>query len=1068
MMDNFACSRGSQEKFLVVMNTLPLHLTSFIGRKHELIEICCLIQETRLLTLTGPGGCGKTRLALRVAAELTASFADGICWIELAALPDAAMLPQTLLAVVAPHNVSAEAENLPLNVLVAQLHGKELLLLLDNCEHFVDSCATVVDTLLRSCPALHILATSRENLGVEGEHVWLVPSLTTPPRHKNDMARLSLDELTCYEAVRLFVERASTFKRDFRFSEENAQAVAQICRRLDGIPLAIELAASRTTLLSVEQIASHLDNSFRLLEVGGRSLLPRHRTLRATMDWSYALLSSDEQALLRRLSVFNGGFSLEAAEAICADLPNSEPGVNRDEVLDLLARLVDKSLLNVQEYASTTRYRLLETVRQYCLQKLVASQEEDLIYTRHLGWYLCLAETAHRLRTGPDRGKWITQLENEYDNLRAALEWSMAQDQAAKLVEENARLVIALASFWSFRDHVHEGRVWLDRVLNRNPAISLALRAQALIAGGILASNQNDYAKATDLLEKGWGLTQALGPEYRDHRFIAINFLGIVTYYQDNYDQANRLFGECLTLLQEIRCDLYTPFILSWLGRVAVRQGDFLRATALGKESLTLSQQQNNVHSISATLNLLGTAACYQGELEKANSLLHDSLALSRELGMQQDIVDTQIILATSAILEGDFQQAENALQESLTISREIGYRQGIALAMGRLGEIACHLGEPLPRTSLLTESLVLFNTLGARWHLLHLLESFAFLYMAQRGRGNYAQRATKVLAAVQTHRLAIGAPRPPIEQSSFDSTVAAACTVLGKTVFDALWTEGVTMDLAQTVAAILQTDSDGVVPSTSTKSQPLLRIYALGHAEIYRTGSLVTNAEWSYAKPRELFFYLFCNPPRTREQIGLVLWPDASPSQLRGRLNIALYHLRQALGRTDRVLFANGRYSFNYTLDVWSDFTHFETELHEMQPGRDTPQPAAIRTLEETLRLYRGDFLVEMESYEWIVQRREEIRSQYLNALLTLGQWRFATGEYEAAAESYRQVIAHDPYLECAHRELMRSLASMNAHAKGLHHYSSLVTLLRDDLNTQPAVETVALADSLRRGWTG
>jgi predicted ATPase/DNA-binding SARP family transcriptional activator len=1051
------------------MYRLPLQLTSFIGREQEVAEVSRLAEETRLLTLTGPGGCGKTRLALQCASTLQGYFSDGVCWIDLAAITDPDLLLPTLLVALPPPPGHEQPERTPVDALIEYLYARELLLVLDNCEHLAAACAYLAEILLRACPSLHILATSRERLGMGGERVWLVPSLSTPPETLA-VHLPPLDELARYEAVRMFVERAQEVKHTFRLTVQNAAAVAQICHRLDGIPLAIELAAARTPVLSAGQIASHLDHSFRLLDVGGRTLLPRHRTLQAVMDWSHGLLSATEQSLLWRLSVFRGGFNLEAVEGICADPTESPSGIHRREVLETLARLIDKSLVAAQEQEGMARYRLLEVIRQYAGEKLAAHQEESMLHRRHLEWCLSLSEEAAAAAFGPRRAAWVARLEREHDNLRAGLERSLGPNAEPALAEQGGRLATALITFWSSRGHASEGRLWLERVLAHSDGSASAIRAQALAGAGFLAWCQNDYAQASPLLEQGQTLARTLGDEGRPALQVAVNILGSVAYYQDNYVRATALFEEWLALLRELGDWPRIPFALTWLGRVAVRQGDYARATLLGEESLAISRQSENVHSIATTLNMLGTVAYCLGDIAHATLLFQESLGLCRDLGHRQDLVNGLVMLASVALQQGDLRQAADALEESLSLARDLGYRQGVALSLSHLGEAACANGDFAHAEALLKEGLALLSALGARWLTLHNLETFAGVAVSQ-GR---SRQAAQLLAAVDSLRAAFGAPRPPIDRSGYERTLAAARAILGAAAFATTWADGTSMGLSQAVACALRDEGTSAVPIASIAAQrePLLRICALGTVEIYCAGHLLTNAEWTYAKPRELFFYLLCHPPRRREQIGLVLWPDASPAQLRSRLHIALHRLRQALGRPDWVLFDNGRYTFNHTLDIWFDVTLFESNLQQAQTANATrpdatsasPADAAIQRLEETLHLYRGDFLEEMEPHEWVLQRREELRSSYLAGLLTLGQWRFAAGHYEAAAEVYRRAIGQDAYLETAHRELMRCLGRLGATNQALCHYQTLIDLLREDLGAPPAPETIDLVASLRR----
>ncbi len=393
-------------------SNLPLALSSFIGREKELAEIEKLLADHRLLTLTGPGGCGKTRLALKAAFEVAEGFEDGAWWVGLASLSDPDIVPQAVAQALSVREAPGRSLN---DALVEHLTPRKSLLILDNCEHLVEGCAGLVDALLRSCPNLKILATSREFLGVGGEVVWATPPLSVPDDHDAPLPEALLRD----DAAKLFVERARSVAPAFALTEQNASALARLCRRLDGMPLAIELAAARARVLSVSQIAERLDDRFRLLKSESRTVDPRQRTLRATMDWSHDPLADDERVLFRRLSVFAGGFALEAAEQVCAG-----EGIERVDVLDLLSRLVDKSLVVAEERGGEARYRLLETVRQYGEEKLDESTEEAAATSRHhAGYFLELAEAAEPAMLMPGQEAWMARLELEHDNLRAALGW---------------------------------------------------------------------------------------------------------------------------------------------------------------------------------------------------------------------------------------------------------------------------------------------------------------------------------------------------------------------------------------------------------------------------------------------------------------------------------------------------------------------------------------------------------------------------------------------------------------------------------------------------------------------
>ena len=451
-----------------IPNNLPVQLTSFVGRARELAELQRLLSTTRLLTLTGSGGVGKTRLSLQVAASLIDAFADGVWFVELAPLADPALIPQSIASALGVREQSGQ----PLLVLLSEyLHTRKALLVLDNCEHLVAECAQVAEVLLRAAPGLKILASSREALGIGGELAWHVPSLSLPdPRQLPVLADLSQ-----YEAVRLFVERAAFALPAFKLSDINAPTVVKICQRLDGIPLAIELAAARVKALPIESIASRLDDRFRLLTGGSRTALPRQQTLRALIDWSHSLLSEPERILLRRLSVFSSGWTLEAGEAVCAG-----DGIGALDVVDLLAHLVDKSLVLLDE--ELARYRLLETIRQYAREKLLDSGEGAQVRSRHLGFYVRLGKEFSSEILGPGETLWLNRLELEHDNVRRAIEWSLESADALS----GMRLTAALHLFWQQR-YTAEGLDYLRALLAQPEAMGRTpARARALQSRGSL------------------------------------------------------------------------------------------------------------------------------------------------------------------------------------------------------------------------------------------------------------------------------------------------------------------------------------------------------------------------------------------------------------------------------------------------------------------------------------------------------------------------------------------------------------------------------------------------------
>ncbi|HEY6072314.1 MAG TPA: LuxR C-terminal-related transcriptional regulator [Anaerolineales bacterium] len=618
-----------------------MQLTSFIGREREIMEITQALSHTRLLTLTGSGGCGKTRLALQVATSLVGNFTDGVWLAELASLSDRALVPK---AVASALNLP-ERRDLPLGeTLKRHLQGKTLLLVLDNCEHLSSACVQLTGTLLPTCPNLSILATSREELGIAGELNYRVPGLSLP-----DPSRLPpLERLGQSEAVRLFVERAAFRRSGFVMTGNNAPAVAQVCSKLDGIPLAIELAAARVKGLTVEQIAARLHDRFHILTEGNRTALPRQQTLRATMDWSYDLLSQGERTLLRRVSVFAGGFAIEAAEDIC-----SGGTVAALEVLDLLLRLVDRSMVVAGERGRQSRYRLLETTRQYAWEKLVEAGEADEIRRRHFIWYLTLAGQADGKLRGPEQQAWLDRLEAEHDNLRAALEWSNIDPRYG---EEGGRLAIALYWFWSFHGHWSEGRRWLEAAVSSVLEAPLEIAARALRYAAYMAFQVGDYSRASVLARRG--LTSSRESGDAESLVYCRAVLGHVAVHNGDYDQAAQLFEENLNLCRTLNDEWLLGWPLAHLGDIARDRADFARAAALHAESLAMFRKSGDRLLTAYALRNLGVLALRRGDCKETAAFCGESLALCRAIGNRWVAEECLMGLAGVAALTAQYARA--------------------------------------------------------------------------------------------------------------------------------------------------------------------------------------------------------------------------------------------------------------------------------------------------------------------------------------------------------------------------------------------------------------------------
>lgn len=516
-------------------HNLPVQLTSFVGREAAITEVKRLLFSTRLLTLTGAGGVGKTRLALQLAVEQLEQFEDGVWLIELAPLSDPQLVPDTIIRL---WGLRQEPDRTPMMVLADHLRSKRLLLVLDNCEHLIEACAILADKLLRHCPGLRILATSREALNIGGEIIWRVPSLSLPSPN----ILPPLEQLSQYEAVKLFIDRATAAQPDFRITNHNAPTVAQLCHQLDGIPLALELAAARVKSLTIEQIAQRLDDRFRLLTGGSRTALPRQQTLKAAIDWSYNLLGEKEQVLLRRLTVFGGGWKLEAAEAVCAG-----EGLEDYEVIDFLQQLVNKSLVMVEVQVEENRYRLLETIREYAMNQLQGAGELELAYNRYLNFFLSLAQQAEANLDGPEQIIWFDRLERDCDNFRAALRWALTKGNVSFALD----LSSTLSNFWLIKNYYTEGRKWLEEALANSDDQPLALQAKALHWAGILAHIQSDSSEARILHQKALMIGRELGDKTKIG--MSLNALGLLEMAGGNYERARSFLEEAVEIERELK-----------------------------------------------------------------------------------------------------------------------------------------------------------------------------------------------------------------------------------------------------------------------------------------------------------------------------------------------------------------------------------------------------------------------------------------------------------------------------------------------------------------------------------
>lgn len=756
---------------------LPIQLSSFIGREQQIADLKRLLslqnttaEGARLVTLTGAGGSGKTRLAIRVGDEVLAAFRDGVWFIDLAPLTESTLIPQAIAAAL---SVREQSGRPLLDTLLDYLKPKELLLILDNCEQFVAACAGMVQTLLQKCSQLQIVATSRERLNLAGETVWQVPTLSLPAAHDAELVDVDRSE-----SVRLFIERAVSALPTFALNRQNAPTVAQICRRLDGIPLAIELAAARVKLLTLAQIVARLDDAFRLLTRGSQSAAPRQQTLRAAMDWSYDLLSIQEQMLFRRLSVFAAGFTLESAEQVCVGdqgrttdderephIHFSSPVLEQEEILDLLSDLVDKSLVvvSVWEQGEQVRYRLLEPVRQYAREKLEELDEAELVQNHHMEFFIGLAN--ERTGTTAQDEVLFNRLEQEHDNLRAALNWALGQNASECALE----LCTALGDFWERRGYWRESAYWYEQTLKSSrQALALEptsrkyleLFANVLSNDGNRAVAQGEYETADAKLQESLMIFQDLNNKLGVASVLFSR--GVMAWYKGDSDAAQSLLEEYLANGREIGADHLIPHALWILGILAREQGDYSRARALSEDCLQRYRELDDKEMIGWVLENLGCVAMLEGDLGKAHALFQESVS---------------------------FDQAAKSMFRMSALIMNNGFLAWYEHNNAKARE---HFKDALAR----------YQMLGAGGFMTcRCLVGVAALDIAER----HLQRATILLGAIDAEIERTGTRLTDIYLDAYDKTLTAARTQLDESTFAEASAKGRAMNMEQAIEYALE-----------------------------------------------------------------------------------------------------------------------------------------------------------------------------------------------------------------------------------------------------------------------
>lgn len=770
-------------------NNLPTQLTSFIGRENEIAEVKQELDLHRLVTLTGSGGTGKTRLSLQIAADLLEKFDHGVWFIELAPLTDPDLIPQTILSAIGIQEQQGKA---PLDVLKEYLHEKQTLLVLDNCEHVIEASARVSNTLLNAAPKLKILASSREALGVKGEASYPVPSLSLP-----DMKHLpAIEGLSQYEAVRLFIDRALLVAPHFVVDKDSAPFIAQVCYRLDGISLAIELAAARVKMLSVEQISKRLDDRFRLLTGGARTSLPRQQTLRALIDWSYDLLAENERLLLRRLSVFAGGWTLEAAEEVCSDQSpaNSEQTDHRlliTDILDLLTQLVNKSLVIVIEHSQSgeTRYRMLETIRQYAREKLLETGGSENIRDKHLAFFEKLAEQAEPELYRSNQVFWFNKLDDELDNFRMAMEWALDTN-----VEAGLRIASLPWRFWDERGYFSELGDWLTRLLERYDSIdSLHSQALAICAFGFF--QKGNFPGAISAARQSLQMARTL--EDKQQEAFGLSVLGAFILLQGNVAEDTPLLEQSLVLYRELGDKIGQA---NTLERLAYTGGSLELMPAL-EEGLRLNRELGNLAGIAICLTLLSRRTIWAGDFSSPAAWLEEALLIARQLGNQTTESYALAVSGTLAYWQGNYQQANTYYREAIVLTEKIGEPFHNRWSHVHLAHSILRQGDVQQARTLFINSIRDTHKAGMTVAVIYAVEGLASLYVNQ----NQPERAACLFAWADAMREQTGDQRPPVEQALVEKDLTIIREHLDDKDFENAYNTGRSMTEEQAITLAVE-----------------------------------------------------------------------------------------------------------------------------------------------------------------------------------------------------------------------------------------------------------------------
>ena len=1008
-----------------IRHNVPTALSSFVGRSAEVAELREILAWSRLVSVIGAGGAGKTRLVREVAASIVRdaatappAFPNGVLWVELAPVSLGADVPGTLAALL---DITPSSGTPSVDVIVGALRNQQLLLVLDNCEHVIHEAALLADALLRGAPHLTIVATSREPLAIDGEVVWQMPGLARWQPDADDMP-LSASRAVGYDAIRLFAERAQAATPAFALTDANAAAVGRICARLDGLPLALELAAAAVPALGVDGLVARLDDALSLLVRGRRTALPRHRTLRAVLDWSYELLGAEERALLRRLSVFRGAFTLDDAQAVCAPSPGpGEPLVN---VVGALGRLVELSLMEVREEGGEANYRLLETVRQYGSALLRGTPHQRAVQHRHAEWVAEVAERAEPMTFSPARGRVVARLRRSVEEIRSALHWATTPGGDAIIA---VRIAGALGWYWI---SLHP---WDE--------------ARALLRDALAVADAQGIPDAGRPLDDRVALGRMMYP-----------MLGL-SYFAGDADEM--------------------------LAISAREQG--LWDSIDQVPALTHAQRRSSARGRTLCYQLTGLAHAMRGEPLRARAFMDRCIATAEGSGDPWLLAVMMMRRALAHFMLGDHAAAERDFEQSVAPLRAMGEHWFLSLALEGMAINALARGNVVAAGAHARESVVVLRPEPDAWFISRSLDSIAVVLLAHLATDasdaeSRLHVAARLMGGAEGLRRRCGAGIIGSDVQRHASTMEALRSRLGAESFAAAFASGQGLTLSDVfslmdddpVIASLAREREGEAPpqarQASDASIRQLEIAILGRVSI-SDGGIPTAAESLPAgKVLELLLFLLLHRGATKDEVGVALWPDASAAQVRNVFHVTLHHLRRALGSTPWITFDRNVYRVERspepgrTLAVDFDAVlEASARLCAFARARAAPTSEELANAALALDLHRGPIARGAVKGDWILAHDDRVQSAWADGMQALAQLAFGAGRPRDASSVLESLLRREPLREGAHRLYMETLAARGEPARALAHYGELSALLRRELGARPAKETSELAERLR-----